>query len=55
MTLARDDAPDLAKRLIDAGVVIDFRPPDGIRVGLSPLTTGFAETWRAMEKFRRLS
>jgi kynureninase len=55
VTLARDDAPDLAKRLIDAGVVIDFRPPDGIRVGLSPLTTGFAETWRAMEKFRRLS
>jgi kynureninase len=55
VTVARDDAPDLSQALIDAGVIIDFRPPDGIRVGLSPLSTGFAETWRAMDAFRRLA
>jgi kynureninase len=55
VTVARDDAPDLSQALIDAGVIIDFRPPDGIRVGLSPLSTGFAETWRAMDAFRGLA
>lgn len=55
VTLAREDGPRLAERLIEAGVVIDFRPPDGIRVGLSPLTTGFAETWRAMSVMRDLA
>ncbi|QIS18177.1 aminotransferase class V-fold PLP-dependent enzyme [Nocardia terpenica] len=34
---------------------IDFRPPDGIRVGLSPLTTGFAEVWEAMDVIARLA
>jgi len=55
VTLARVDAAQLSERLIEAGVVIDFRPPDGIRVGLSPLTTGFAETWRAMDVIRGLA
>jgi kynureninase len=55
VTVARDDAPDLSKALIDAGVLIDFRPPDGIRIGLSPLSTGFAETWRAMDVFRAMA
>ncbi|KAK1176954.1 hypothetical protein B7755_001355 [Streptomyces sp. NBS 14/10] len=53
VTLARADAAELSQRLIE-GMVIDFRPPDGIRVGLSPLTTGFAETWRAMDAIRSL-
>ncbi|MBI0379500.1 aminotransferase class V-fold PLP-dependent enzyme [Streptomyces albiflaviniger] len=55
VTLARADAAELSQRLIAAGVIIDFRPPDGIRVGLSPLTTGFAETWRAMDVTRALA
>ncbi|QKV97051.1 kynureninase [Streptomyces sp. NA02950] len=55
VTLARADAAELSQRLIEAGVIIDFRPPDGIRVGLSPLTTGFAETWRAMDVIRGLT
>jgi kynureninase len=55
VTVARDDAPDLSKALIDAGALIDFRPPDGIRIGLSPLSTGFAETWRAMDVFRGMA
>jgi kynureninase len=31
------------------GVVPDFRHPDLIRLGLSPLTTSFGELWRALE------
>jgi kynureninase len=30
------------------GVIPDFRPPDGIRIGLSPLSTSFAELERGM-------
>lgn len=55
VTVARADGEKLARRLIDAGVIIDFRPPDGIRIGLSPLTTSFRETWQAMEVMRRLA
>ena len=55
VTLARADAAALSQALIEAGVVIDFRPPDGIRVGLSPLTTRFAETWQAMAVIRAIA
>lgn len=34
---------DLMPRLWEAGVIPDFRRPDGIRLGLSPLSTSFAE------------
>ena len=30
-------------RLWERGVIPDFRPPDGLRLGLSPLSTSFAE------------
>ena len=52
VTLCRADAAALSKTLIDAGVIIDYRPPDGIRVGLSPLSTGYEELWRAMDVMR---
>ena len=40
-----DDPPfaALMPRLWEAGVIPDFRRPDGIRLGLSPLSTSFAE------------
>ncbi len=34
------------------GVVPDFREPDNIRLGLSPLTTTFSEVWQAVERLR---
>ncbi|MER5388771.1 kynureninase [Saccharopolyspora sp. NPDC002686] len=55
VTVARADGEELSRRLIDDGVIIDFRPPDGIRIGLSPLTTSFAETWQAMDAMRRIA
>ena len=39
--------------LWQAGVIPDFRPPDGIRIGLSPLSTSFAEVERGVEAIAR--
>ena len=41
------DAGPVMKRLIDRGVVGDFRHPDVLRFGFTPLYVGFAETERA--------
>lgn len=54
VTVTHPDAPALSERLIAAGVIIDHRAPDAIRLGLSPLTTSFTETYRAMAVFRDL-
>ncbi|MET8999076.1 aminotransferase class V-fold PLP-dependent enzyme [Amycolatopsis sp. Hca4] len=55
VTLRHPDAERLSRVLIEHGVLIDFRRPDGIRIGLSPLTTGFAEVRRAVERIRELA
>jgi kynureninase len=34
------------------GVIPDFRPPHGLRIGLSPLSTSFAELQAGMEAIR---
>ncbi|MFI2202840.1 kynureninase [Streptomyces sp. NPDC020192] len=41
------DAGEVMKRLISRGVVGDFRHPDVLRFGFTPLYVGFAETERA--------
>jgi kynureninase len=41
--------------MIAAGIVPDFRAPDSIRLGLSPLTTTFAEVYRAIERIAELA
>ncbi|MGW0793979.1 kynureninase [Streptomyces sp. NPDC002692] len=41
------DAGDVMKRLIARGVVGDFRTPDILRFGLTPLYVGFADVERA--------
>jgi kynureninase len=44
----------LTAELIEAGVVPDFRAPDSIRLGLSPLTTSFADVERGVAALERL-
>ncbi|MFF7827226.1 kynureninase [Streptomyces rochei] len=47
VALRRDDAGDVMKRLIERGVVGDFRAPDVLRFGFTPLYVGFADVERA--------
>ncbi|TXJ81760.1 kynureninase [Streptomyces lavendulae] len=47
VSLRCENAGDVMKRLIEAGVVGDFRPPDVLRFGFTPLYTGFADAERA--------
>ena len=42
----------LVPRLQQRGVIPDFRRPDGLRVGLSPLSTSFAEVAAGMDAIR---
>jgi kynureninase len=45
VSVSHPRARKLSSALIEAGVIPDFRPPDVIRLGLSPLTTSFADVW----------
>ncbi|MER5446911.1 kynureninase [Streptomyces sp. NPDC002766] len=47
VALRCDDAGDVMRRLIERGVVGDFRHPDVLRFGFTPLYVGFADVERA--------
>lgn len=49
VVLAGAGAQDLLRRATARGVLADFRHPDLVRVGLSPLSTSFAEVAVAMD------
>ena len=46
--LAHDDAYPIMQALIARGVIGDFRAPDILRFGVTPLYVGFAELWDAV-------
>ena len=48
--LMRDAVAELWRR----GIIPDFRPPEGLRVGLSPLSTSFAELATALGHLRQI-
>ncbi|WP_309066706.1 kynureninase [Microbacterium sp.] len=48
ITIGHPSAREATKRLWAEGVIPDFRFPDGIRLGLSPLSTSHQETLRGM-------
>ncbi|MDQ6842557.1 MAG: kynureninase [Actinomycetota bacterium] len=54
VALVHPDARALSRRLIDDGVIVDFRTPDVIRIGLSPLTTRFVDVWDGVSRLREL-
>ncbi len=54
VAIRHPDARPLTAALIDRGVIPDFREPDVIRVGLSPLTTSFEEVHRGLAVLRGL-
>ncbi len=50
VTVARADALEVTARLVESGVIPDFRRPDGIRLGLAPLTTRFVDVYDGMAR-----
>jgi kynureninase len=54
VALAHPSAARLCAALLERGVVPDFRRPDVIRYGLSPLTTRFVDVWDGVEALRDL-
>ena len=50
------DAASLVERLArDHKVVADVRPPDIVRLGLSPLTTRFTDVWDGLHALRAIA
>jgi kynureninase len=52
VTLRHADAEHLHRRLVEAGVVGDYRTPDLVRFGFAPLTTSYADVWDAVDVMR---
>jgi kynureninase len=46
------DAAAITERLVEKGVIPDYRNPGLIRLGLSPLTTSYAEAWDGLDVLR---
>jgi kynureninase len=54
IALAHPEALRVSKALRAAGVVVDFRPPNLVRLGPSPLYTSFAECCAAIERLEAI-
>ncbi len=52
VSFAHPQAYAICQVLIDRGVIGDFRAPDVLRMGFTPLYTGFTDVWRAVEILR---
>ena len=55
VTIDDDRFEAIMPRLWERGVIPDFRRPNGIRLGLSPLSTGFAELRHGVEAIAELA
>jgi kynureninase len=54
VALVHRDAGALCRALGDRGVLVDYRAPDVVRVGLSPLSTRFVDVWDGLSVLREL-
>lgn len=50
VSLRSADGYGLARALGEAGVVVDFRPPDIVRFGITPLYLRHVDAWDAMDR-----
>ena len=55
VSITRADARELCAQLTSLGVLPDFRAPNAIRLGLSPLPMTFTSLWDAMAVIRDIS
>ena len=49
VTLRRNGFRAVTATLWEEGVIPDYRDPDGIRIGVSPLSTSFGEVVQGMQ------
>jgi kynureninase len=54
LSIRHPEARRLTNALIDRDVIPDFRAPDSVRIGCSPLTTSFSDVHRGLAVFRDL-
>lgn len=54
VTLEHPSFRDVTAELWQRGVIPDFRPPSGLRIGLSPLSTSFAEVLVGLDAVEEL-
>jgi kynureninase len=54
VAIRHPEARRLTRAMIERGVLPDFRAPDSIRVGLSPLTTSYADVHAGLSVVREL-
>lgn len=52
LTIRRHDFAGVNARLWEQGVIPDFRSPDGLRLGLAPLSTSFTEVATGLQAVR---
>ncbi len=55
VSLQHDDARQLSQALLRAGIVVDYRTPDRVRIGPVPLVTSFTQIWDAMDRLREMA
>ena len=56
LALVHPEAWRLSRALIaEAATIPDFRAPDVLRIGLSPLTTRFCDVWEGLDRLRHLA
>lgn len=55
LAVRHPDARSLLDELERNKVIADMRPPDILRLGLSPLTTRFVDVWDGLEVLHRLA
>ena len=50
VTFRHEHGYQVVQALIERGIIGDFRAPDHMRFGLTPLYTSFCEVWDAMDE-----
>lgn len=55
ITVSHPDAKALTLQLVDKGVIPDFRQPDGIRLGMAPLTTRYVDVFDGLRMLADLA
>ncbi|MEC9261588.1 MAG: kynureninase [Pseudomonadota bacterium] len=54
LAFQHEHAYAICQAWIDAGVIADFRAPDLLRIGFTPLYTSFEELWLAVDKLKKI-